>query len=166
MAFRFVPAAESIVRAAIESPASNILFYLADPRYELIDFACRHNAGNVLAFLATTSPKDTVDIAEIAAFGRSGWESRLDAVLLAPCPVGWIENKSSQADHALLLDLSCQDPEEYAQAARDVSASSSCHRRASSKRLMCGCSGSIRNSILFSTVHQRQASLFITGRFE
>ena len=64
---QIVPEGESIVKAALESPTANISFYSADPHYPLIDFVCRDNAGNVLAFQATTSATHTVDEAEIAA---------------------------------------------------------------------------------------------------
>ena len=47
----------SIVKAAIESPTANILFYSANQSYPLIDFACKDNAGNILAFQATTSQR-------------------------------------------------------------------------------------------------------------
>ena len=44
---RIVPVGKRIVKAAIESPTANILFYSSDPRYELIDFVCRDKAGNI-----------------------------------------------------------------------------------------------------------------------
>jgi len=54
---------QSIVKAAMENP--NILFYSSDPRYPLIDFACRDSNGTILAFQATTSQQHTTDEKEI-----------------------------------------------------------------------------------------------------
>ena len=64
---QIVPEGESIVKAAIDSPTANILFYSADPCYPLIDFVCKDNVGNVLAFQATTTSTNTVDMAELGA---------------------------------------------------------------------------------------------------
>ena len=54
---------QSIVKAAMENP--NILFYSSDPRYPLIDFACRDSNGTILAFQATTRQQHTTDEKEI-----------------------------------------------------------------------------------------------------
>ena len=61
------PAGESLVKAAIENPTANILFYSPDPCNSHIDFVCKDNAGNILAFKATTSPTHTVEKTEIKA---------------------------------------------------------------------------------------------------
>jgi len=64
---QIVPGGTSIVKAAVESPTANILFYSSDPRNALVDFVCRDDEGNILAFQATTSPTQTIDKAEIAS---------------------------------------------------------------------------------------------------
>ena len=62
---QMVPAGESIVKAAVENLTANILFYSPDPRNPHIDFVCKDNDGNILAFKATTSPTQSVDLANI-----------------------------------------------------------------------------------------------------
>ena len=61
-----MPAGKSIVKAAIESPTANILFYSSNPNYMLIDFACKDDADRILAFQATTSSTHTADVEDIA----------------------------------------------------------------------------------------------------
>ena len=63
---QIVPAGKSIVKAAIESPTANILFYSSNPNYMLIDFACKDDADRILAFQATTSSTHTADVDDIA----------------------------------------------------------------------------------------------------
>ena len=57
---------KSIVKAAIDCPTANILFYSSDPRYPLIDFACKDSNGTILAFQATTGSTHTADESKIA----------------------------------------------------------------------------------------------------
>ena len=57
---------KSIVKAAIHCPTPNILFYSSDPRYPLIDFACKDSNGTILAFQATTGSTHTADESKIA----------------------------------------------------------------------------------------------------
>ena len=57
---------KSIVKAAIDCPTANILFYSSDPRYPLIDFACKDSNGTILAFQATTGSTHTADETKIA----------------------------------------------------------------------------------------------------
>ena len=64
---QIVPSGKSIVKAAIDNPTANILFYSEDPRNQFADFVCKDNAGYILAFQATTSPTHTVDETQIAA---------------------------------------------------------------------------------------------------
>ena len=61
---------ESIVKAAIDSPTANILFYSANPNYKLIDFACKDTEGRIFAFQATTSLTHSADETEIAALEK------------------------------------------------------------------------------------------------
>ena len=56
----------SIVKAAIESPTANILFYSSNQSYPLIDFACKDSNGTILAFQATTGPRHDASKSQIA----------------------------------------------------------------------------------------------------
>ena len=62
---QIVPKGQRISIAAIDNPEANILFYSSDPQYELIDFVCKDNNGNILAFQATTGRTHTVNEAHI-----------------------------------------------------------------------------------------------------
>ena len=63
---QIVPPKKSIVKAAIDGPTANILFYSANPNYKLIDFACKNDEGNILAFQATTGSTHTANVTHIA----------------------------------------------------------------------------------------------------
>ena len=78
----------SIVKAAIESPTANILFYSANPRYPLIDFACKDNAGNILAFQATTSLTHSANEKEIKKLENEVGDRGLTLYYLHPARRG------------------------------------------------------------------------------
>ena len=62
---QIVPTGNSIVKAAIDCPTPNILFYSANPNYKLIDFACKDENDRILAFQATTSQRHKADVSHI-----------------------------------------------------------------------------------------------------
>jgi len=68
-----VPVGESIVKAAVDCPKANILFYSSNPNYKLIDFGCKDESDNILAFQATTSSTHTANVTHIAGLeGEAG----------------------------------------------------------------------------------------------
>ena len=78
----------SIVKAAKESPTANILFYSSNPRYPLIDFACKDSNGNIFAFQATTSLTHSANEKEIKKLENEVGDRGLTLYYLHPARRG------------------------------------------------------------------------------
>ena len=74
---QMVPKGQRISIAAIDNPEANILFYSSDPQYELIDFVCKDNNGNILACQATTGRTHKANEAHIQRLEGEVGESGL-----------------------------------------------------------------------------------------
>ena len=104
----------SIVKAAIESPTANILFYSSNPRYPLIDFACKDNDGTILAFQATTGQTHDANRTQIADLEDQVGKRSLMLYYLHPARRGkpkFATNPARPNARFCRMDLSRQDLE-------------------------------------------------------